>query len=358
MSRTETSPHGALLVHVVCPQGAGGLAIDRHILQGTLQDAGHQCLDFPHPGHGPRSKRFRLHRLLHPSVWLRRPAINIFLEQIDPQWISESAMHVLLPNPEWLREPCRALLPRMQMVLCKTRDAESIFDALGCRTVYVGFTSRDLRKACALAPLPDPAHYASPRPLHVAGASHAKGSAALVEAWRRHPEWPTLTLLARPAVVQGLGSLPENVRVVARYLPDGELHRLMTGHNLHLCPSEAEGWGHSIVEAMGCAAAVLSTDGAPMNELVQPDRGVLVPVLSKEPMGVGCRYRLDVAAVEAGVAALLAHETGERMALGHAARRWFESNDHGFRARLAGIFAADGAVGRAFSSALERPSQG
>lgn len=41
-------------------------------------------------------------------------------------------------RPGW--EP---LLPRFGSLLCKTRNAETIFSGFGCATEYVGFTSDD-----------------------------------------------------------------------------------------------------------------------------------------------------------------------------------------------------------------------
>ncbi|EQD67759.1 glycosyltransferase, partial [mine drainage metagenome] len=49
------------------------------------------------------------------------------------------------------------------------------------------------------------------------------------------------------------------------YLDDAALQRLQNAHWFHLCPSETEGYGHYLVEAMGIGAVVLTTDAAPMN---------------------------------------------------------------------------------------------
>jgi hypothetical protein len=46
---------------------------------------------------------------------------------------------------------------------------------------------------------------------------------------------------------------------------------------VHLCVSEREGFGHYLNEARGAAAVVITTEHPPMNELVRPGVGVLVP---------------------------------------------------------------------------------
>src|SRR5690606_13048298 len=137
---------------------------------------------------------------------------------------------------------------------------------------YIGFTSVDRA-------LPD----ASPdfgRFLHVAGASTLKGTDTLLEVWSAHPEWPALTVVQRD---RRTIRAPANVQILDGYLPDAELRELQNACGVHLCPSMGEGWGHYIVEAMSCGAVVVATDGPPMNELVQPGRGVLVPYSRVEP---------------------------------------------------------------------------
>ena len=62
------------------------------------------------------------------------------------------------------------------------------------------------------------------------------------------------------------------------HLSDGELRRLQNSHRFHLCPSQTEGSGHYLVEALSVGATTLTLDAAPMNELVTADRGLLVPI--------------------------------------------------------------------------------
>lgn len=326
-------------VHVLPTSDSTGLANDKRLLDGALRALGVRVLDFPHPGYAPRSKRFRLKRLVTPSLWPGRYDANVFLERIDARWFPAARRQLLVPNQEWLRDACRALLPRIDLVLCKTRHAEAIFRALGCRTIYTSFTSLDRAATCGAPRYPELAHYAVPRILHVAGSSTVKGTGALLRAWSRHPQWPELTVLLRPQILARLDApMLANVRYLMRTLEESELDRLMVEHNVHLCPSEAEGWGHNVAEALGCAAAVLTTDAPPMNELVTAERGVLVPASSSAPMRSGTRYRVDADALEDAIEGLLRASAEQRRALGHAARRWYEWNAGNFAAALGEVF--------------------
>jgi len=169
--------------------------------------------------------------------------------------------------------------------------------------------------------------------LHLAGGSALKGTDTLLEAWARHPEWPTLTLLMhRKGAIPA--TLPENVDLIDRYLPDQELQALQNRCGVHLCPSRSEGWGHYIGEALSCGAVTVTTDGPPMNELVGPDRGVLVPWERSEPRKLGTNFMVGPEALERAVEELLARPVEEKVRLGAAARSWFEENDARFRARI------------------------
>lgn len=269
------------------------------------------------------------HRAISPLRRLFDPAAPddcvVFLERIKTRWLRRARRVVLIPNQERYPERQVGLLRRADHVLVKSRHAQEIFSRHHPSVRYVGFTSVD-RRLDDVAP-----DYA--RFFHLAGGSSLKGTATLLEVWARHPEWPLLTVLYHRD--DPLGDVPRNVRVMREYVSDAELQLLQNSSGVHLCPSRSEGWGHYIVEAMSCAAVVVTTDGPPMNEIVQPDRGVLVPCTRTEPRKLGINYYVDPAALEAAIAALLEQPDGEKARLGRAARAWFEANDRAFGERLA-----------------------
>lgn len=249
----------------------------------------------------------------------------LFLERVTARWLRHAGRYVLVPNQERYPKRLVRLLSRVDHVFCKSHHAVEVFRPHHDSVHYLGFTSPDRRDP---AIEPDYGRF-----LHLAGGSALKGTDIVLEAWARHPEWPTLTLVfhrqeAIPEVV------PENVRLLDRYLPDDELRRRQNRCGIHLCPSLSEGWGHYIGEALSCAATVVTTDGPPMNELVRPDRGVLVPWSRSEPRKMGTNFHVAVEDLEAAVERVLALPEDEKAEMGRAARRWFEANDERFRARL------------------------
>lgn len=271
---------------------------------------------------------FSRYRSIHPlSGFLGHRGVDetiIFLERVTARWLRRARRYLLIPNQERYPERLVPLLRSIDHILCKSRHAVEIFAKRHPSVHYLGFTSEDRA-------LPDSRpDYA--RFFHLAGGSSLKGTAALLEAWRRHPEWPELTIIQHSR--QASQTVPPNVNLITRYLPDTDLRALQNSCGIHLCPSLSEGWGHYIVEGMSCSAVVLATNGPPMNELVQPDRGVLVPYSRSEPRKLGFNFYVDPSALEVTISDLVALPGEAKQQLGHAARQWFEDKDGEFRANL------------------------
>jgi hypothetical protein len=91
---------------------------------------------------------------------------------------------------------------------------------------------------------------------------------------------------------------------------------------------------------MSCGAVVITTDGAPMNELVTAERGVLVRAARTEPMALATRYFVDPVDLERQVGRVLAMSADERRALGNRARQWYETERERF-ARAVRLFVSD-----------------
>jgi glycosyltransferase involved in cell wall biosynthesis len=168
---------------------------------------------------------------------------------------------------------------------------------------------------------------------HLAGRSGAKRTQLVLDAWAHHPEWPTLTVIQHPRVA---GHRPAAANIVHRidYVDDQELRRLQNENLFHLCPSETEGFGHYLMEALSAGAVTLTTDAEPMNELVTEARGLLIPFAKTLPQRLATRYLIDEVGLEAAVERALAM-TDEELALrSQAARDFYLRNDAEFRQRL------------------------
>lgn len=306
-----------------------GLTRDLDLLAAGLRKAGFDVSITP-IGRGKLRKWFRP-PLVRASHALRRwmgggvlHDANLMLEHVRPEEFGGAHRQFFIPNPEWCLTSDVAVLPDVDAVLTKTRHAEALFAPFGRPIAPIGFTSEDRFDASV------PREHAF---FHLAGRSSNKGTAALVALWRKHPEWPRLTLVQNK---RSAGDPIEaaNIRHLIDYLGDGELKRLQNAHQFHLCPSETEGFGHYLVEAMSVGAVTVTTDAPPMNELVEPDRGVVVDCNRAGTQHLATTYHFDAAAMEAAIEQLLAMPDEALERIGANARAWYLANHADFPYRL------------------------
>jgi hypothetical protein len=230
-----------------------GLQADYELLKALLEAQGH---------------RVRGVHIREPHT--ARPAeINLFLELLEPRLLRLAPRNWVIPNPEWWFRHWHGYLPRFERVLCKTRDAERIYQRLaGDRVRYVGFKSKD-----RLLP-------AVPRErafLHLVGKSSAKNTEAVMQAWK-------------------LGNLPYPLLIISRahdfqwgpvrsvkHLPEPELAVEMNRRIFHLCPSAYEGFGHGLHESAGVGGVIITTNQPPMNEIGCTPPELLVRAIRSTP---------------------------------------------------------------------------
>jgi hypothetical protein len=344
-------PGPALKVRLIGKSNGVGLSRDLELLAAALSACGCAVTQHACERRDRKRRRSLLTRLAMRLRRLRAPAAhppfdaNIMLEHVWPQFVHQARFNVLVPNPEWTDSRDLAMLDVVDRFWAKTAMAEQLFVARGSRCLRIGFDSED-RLQQAVARLP--------QFLHIAGRSPLKGTERLLALWRRHPEWPRLTVVQdMPA---GAGSRPSasaaaNIVHEQAFLSDQQLRTLQNAHRFHLCLSEAEGWGHYIAEAMSVAAVTFTCDAPPMNELVGPERGVLVGVQLGERHNLARIARFDDGALEAALERTLALSVPQLDAIGAAGRRWFIANKHGFVAR---VKAAVADIGRAVGSGAQR----
>lgn len=253
--------------------------------------------------------------------------INIFLEHIDQYHLNRGDINCFIPNPEWCNKEDINYLPKIDYVLCKTFFTQQIFESMETTTHYIGFTSEDRF---------DP-NFTERRGtfFHLAGKSVQKGTDVLVDLWMKHPEWPKLTIIQNPKIKKREELVNAgNIKYILEYLDDDLLKKLQNENLFHLCPSEAEGFGHYIVEAMSCGAVTLTTDAPPMNEIVIEERGILVNYRSKEPQMLGMNYYVDENDLEKQIIRMINMSVKEQKNISERSHQWFRENDKDFKQRF------------------------
>ena len=331
------------IANIIGWNNGGGLSRDIEILRQTLGEFGWTvAVNGTRPTRARRSLPLRALGRAHrrtlefaATKGLIAPPfeINLHLEDINGEHVPLAKRNVLIPNQEWLRDTSRRHLNAIDEVWAKTRTAQRLFADLGCDVRYLGWMGNDRRLAGRAPSRPL-------KVLHIAGSSLWKGTEALLDVWYENPSWPLLTVVRRDRGYDGEPlswrerTSSANVNIMAERIDDEQLAVLQNEAAVHICPSEAEGFGHNILESMSVAAVTITTDAPPMNEVITPETGLLVAAERSEPMGLGQRYFVSRTDLARAITAALHLDDRERHAIGTAARARFERNNLAFRARI------------------------
>jgi glycosyltransferase involved in cell wall biosynthesis len=285
-----------------------GLAKDRKILQKALEDLG--CHVNWYNNDNP----------IHAT----QADINIFCEKLIPECFEKAEFNWFIPNPEWIWHGLE-LLNSVDLILCRTYEVERIFKDRKKKTFYLGFTSPDHRNKKIQK------DYKSF--LHLAGTSWQKGTLPILKAWNNHPEFPRLTAIrfADPQFPP-----PKNVTYITDWLPEDQLHLLQNTCGIHICLSETEGFGHSLMESMSVGAVVITTCAPPMYEFIE-DKRCLVPFHTWGTQHLATTYFVRTKEVEKKIQALLKLPESELQAIGKKNREKYLQYRRHFHANLANL---------------------
>lgn len=200
--------------------------------------------------------------------------VNVFFEVTKKQQLSSARYNVIIPNPEWFASEWLSFVDRFDLVLCKTHHAQEVFSKyVGSRAVYIGWTSEDRQMKCEKIS----------KFLHVAGKSETKGTKSVYRGFTDYQHSDLLITTSKP---QGWLQSNDYVTVSNTRLTDQNLKLIQNTFRFHVCPSEYEGFGHYINEALSCGNIVITTNAAPMNELCTSDYSILVPAFKHRRMGI------------------------------------------------------------------------
>lgn len=184
--------------------------------------------------------------------------ISIHLEVPRFEYLHLSKRNIFIPNPEWFYPHWTHNIKGFTEIWAKTKDCQNIFP----NSIFSGFMSKDLH----LDNIPKRKVL-----IHIAGKSHAKNTDALCEAYRIFPDLPKCFLISS-----------DNYSCNGNLIPCGRLNEaefnfLLNSSMIHICTSAYEGWGHYLHEALSVGSVIITTDSAPMNEVITDNDYLVKP---------------------------------------------------------------------------------
>jgi len=343
-------------VRILAKHMKSGQALDAVVLKSVFPEAA-VCMAGQDEPKDPVDVQFHLEHYLARA------------SRVDPAY--PAARDYVFVNQEFLFDwDLEAFATGKAVALCKTRCARDVLADLGVEGVLTGFTSPDVR---------DERVAKDPRlVVHLAGLSWLKGTLEVLRGWVEHggpaldaalfvtcqladyapasaalAYWDALGAERLGVEYRGIAGLERkgNVYLARHVLPADAIADLANAAAVHLCPSLTEGWGHIVNNARAVGAVVITTDAAPMNELIDADCGFLVATDEKRAVTMGelnpaqRKYYppaiaaltvapADEAALMRAVTDALALSADERARLGAAARHRYETGAAEFASRL------------------------
>jgi hypothetical protein len=325
-----------MIIDIYYPHWSLGLRYDVQILTITLQKILGVQHEIRNYGVGPNIYRDAENTKQTFSKLKETGDIAIFLERIfNRDFLKNYSQRIFIPNPEWFLEPSVTVMPRqIDVVWHKSRKSLETFENRhpDIKHYLTGFTSKDPKIQAQ-----DYNSFA-----HFRGKSQHRNTQKLLNIWSRRPSLPDLRVQLYGADVNV--QLPNwmshgNVHLMMNYYKEhSEYFKALAESGIHFCTSEVEGFGHYINESRAMGALVISTDGSPMNELIDPAYGFLIQSHHQIEQNAGTRYQVEEDAIENVIEQVLSITPTDRKERGMLARQAFLEDRRQFQNRIAEFF--------------------
>ena len=177
---------------------------------------------------------------------ISRPSdLGIFIQNIWTEQIDKNKKNVYIVNEEWLNDEEKSCLNRFNYIFTKSSYAKSLLDPHHKNVINTGFFSLD--------------RYFFPKNtneiLHFKGKSIQKNT----------------------ELVKGLNyvnTLDSNIN----YLSDNDITYNLNNHDIHICCSLYEAWGHYLWEAMSCGKLIICSEIPVFKEYLDPNLVKFIPI--------------------------------------------------------------------------------
>ena len=253
-----------------------GLAQDVDILQGIWYNA---------------DNTIKFRRVLVAQPECDEAEINVFMEVLNPSLFTYAKKNIFIPNPEWTYQSWKSYYNDIDEIWVKTREAETIFNALHPRVTYIGWTS--IAKGI-------PATKNFHKAVYLAGKNIYRHPQVIVDAYKTHPDLerlPELNIIYDGTRVRV--DVPEELstKIIqhSSTLKQYQYDEIIQDCGLSICVSGAEGFGHAVNEAASTGSVLLLNNIAPFAEF---DYEKIVCPNSKsithpECLGVICKTEVE-----------------------------------------------------------------
>jgi hypothetical protein len=207
--------------------------------------------------------------------------IHIYISNADNRWFKYTNKKYFMVNHElfYQSEKDRSSISSIDVALCRTHVGSEWAQKVKSEQNFK-YEVRETKFTTFFTELNITKHWHVI--LHSAGEHHWKQTDAVIKAWQSHPNLPLIIITCTNQCLKNIEPIlkkdgyPKNMHFHKKMLEYDEFVLTKNKIGMHLCPSIVEGYGHYINEARKVKSLVITTNMAPMNELIDNTCGVLI----------------------------------------------------------------------------------
>lgn len=186
--------------------------------------------------------------------------IGIWIQNYHVNLLNNFKTNIFYITEEWFDYPVEDL-KKFQYVICMSKYSYNIFKD-HCNAVYLPFVSRNFY---------DPNIARTSKFLHFMGRSIQKNTELILN------QTDPITLIDphnryRPNL---------NFNHINTYQTTEQISNLLNSHNIHICCSLYESWGHYLFEGLSTGAEIICSDIPVFKEQLDPDLVHFIPTVEK-----------------------------------------------------------------------------
>lgn len=197
--------------------------------------------------------------------------VGIWIQNYDINLLNLFKKNIFFINEEWVGIHELSNLHLFDYVVCKSKYAHTLLKSQ-CNVIYIPFISRNFY---------NPVVQSQNQFLHFVGRSIQKNTELVLSLKNQ------LTLIDP----YNRYKVRENVNHINVYQSTDQLVNLLNSHNIHICCSLYESWGHYLFEGLSIGAEIICSDIPVFREQLDPDLVHFIP--TTESVDLNYQYDLD-----------------------------------------------------------------
>ena len=196
--------------------------------------------------------------------------VGIWIQNFNIELLNNFKKNIFFINEEWAGLHELNNLHLFDVVICKSKYAKKLLEPY-CNVVHLPFISHDFY---------DPSIQRSNRFLHFMGKSIQKNTELVLK-----QDIP-LTLIDPD---NRYTDLHDGINHINSYQPTKEISNILNSHNMHVCISLYESWGHYLFEGLSTGAEIICSDIPAFKEQLDPSLVNFIPTT----LNINTNYTYD-----------------------------------------------------------------